>query len=94
MPLTPGMSIVRTMKGITIWQESQNLPVFPHMIPMAAKITPDRPTVGCKTCIGKKLAKTAAKKLAQRHIRLRNDHRTTRLAARWNMLAWQNEYVR
>lgn len=46
MPLTPGMSIVRTMKGITIWQESQNLPVLPHIMPMAAKITPESPTVG------------------------------------------------
>ena len=46
MPLTPGMSIVRTMKGITTQQESKNLPVLPHMMPMAEKITPESPTVG------------------------------------------------
>lgn len=78
--------MVKRMNGIAFLTASFHLPVFPHMMPNAAKRNPDNPIVGSVTNMGRKLAATAVTNERVTSILFFILQSTIRLMSRWNKL--------
>lgn len=78
--------MVKRMNGIAFLVASFHLPVFPHMMPNAAKRNPDNPIVDSVTNMGRKLAATAATNERVASILFFILQSTIRLMSRWNKL--------